>query len=141
MVYPEPCKEITRRPPLLTFIYPGFDCGSPPASRARAVHVLGYSRPLQERHQGLLAPAGVECERVGHLPVAQLVGLSSSNVFTTLRGTVAKHCFVLFFCSPRLKMHGSPPKKKPTRVLLSFFGQPPTKIEQNQKTNSKALRR
>ena len=34
VVYPEPCKEIRRRPQLfsgwdlLTFIYPGFDCGS-----------------------------------------------------------------------------------------------------------------
>ena len=35
MVYPEQCKELRRRPqlsgwdcPLLTFVYPGFDCGS-----------------------------------------------------------------------------------------------------------------
>ena len=29
MVNPEPCKELRRRPqPLLTFIYPGCDCGS-----------------------------------------------------------------------------------------------------------------
>ena len=84
MVYPEPCTGVGRRisaaicgwdRPLLTFIYPGFDCGS----YGRALELLAFWRQATNGIPEEQRVAGADLLAVGSVAAIERLRLSDST--------------------------------------------------------------